>query len=474
MVNPYSEKEKKLIKTLWLNNLSLRELVIELNKQIHKGKSIRTYRSVETYINRHRDDLGLVKRHKMFLSDKYDNFLKVQKLNNEGKTAEQISNELGVGITSVKYNLQKVREVTNGLKTNILKEAEKIRLLETENRVLKTSLNSANAYGEILIDTVKRHIIPLKETRKIYTFTPKHNIKKPEIAMLEISDAHCGEKVDPSETADLSIYNFEIFEDRMKKLWEGIVECIEIQRSKIPIDTLDINMLGDIVTGENIYLGQSRQIDLYLTEQLFKASRVFESYLLLPALQFFKKVRVRCVWGNHGRVGKKGEYHPKTNFDYIFYRQMYERFRNEPRIEWYISESNLLLFQLPEAPSWTHLIVHGDEVKSWMSTPYYAIDRMHAKFVQLFGMNINYLHVAHFHNKCITDVPYGEKIVNGSFVGGSDFSVRKLQTSSQPKQLLYGFNERWGKTWSYDIKLADLKKLTPNSDGIFTPVMMKG
>jgi hypothetical protein len=75
-----------------------------------------------------------------------------------------------------------------------------------------------------------------------------------------------------------------------------------------------------------------------------------------------------------------------------------------------------------------------------------------------------------FVHNCTIDIPYGERILNGTFFGGSPWTVKRLQVVTQPKQLLFGFNNRYGKTWEYSIRLADMVEVKASKNGIYTPI----
>jgi len=251
------------------------------------------------------------------------------------------------------------------------------------------------------------------------------------------------------------------------KKYTGYVYNLEIETDNTYIAN---SIIVHNCTGEDIYLGQMRNIDLELTKQVFEGAHTIANKLLLPCAKFFEKVRIRTVWGNHGRGwGKPGQVHPRTNFDYIVYLFLQNSLKYQKNIEFYIAECPVMLFKLPEAQNWTHLISHGNEVNSWMGIPFYGIQRDMGKYNQMFGENINFWHTGHFHSACKIDIPYGQQIVNGTFVGGSELSVLKMKTKSQPKQLLFGFNNARGKTWSYDIQLEPLTKLKMDENSIYTP-----
>jgi hypothetical protein len=143
---------------------------------------------------------------------------------------------------------------------------------------------------------------------------------KEEVAMLDISDVHIGEKVTAEESCGHELYNFNIFQERLDILCEGIIKCITVQRKGANINNLHINMLGDICTGELIFRGQQRQIDLPLHDQIFKGADCIARRLIMPLCKEFKNVTIRMVSGNHTRLSKPGDYAFNSGSDYFLYR----------------------------------------------------------------------------------------------------------------------------------------------------------
>ena len=474
----YSTEEADAIKKCYLEeHMKIRDIVDLINKKFWNGHKVRTYKSIENKVlssgwarTKHSDYISRA------TTPKIKEMLRLKKA---GKSQAAISEMMNVPLGTIKSSLNYIKtktiynDVEDQKKEYVddedLKECAHKEELQRRIEMLEKDLAKSRAVNSIIIDTVKNSIAVLKPLKIPTIIISSKKMHKAETAMLELGDLHIGEKIVKEEVANVTEYNFDIFCKRLDVLTEGIAECINIQRSKIPIDTLDINVLGDIVTGENIYLGQTRNTDMMLMDQTFEGANRLANRLILPCAQMFNKVRLRCVWGNHGRVGKPGEFHQKTNFDYIVYVFLKEVLKRQKNVEFYIAECPVMLFKLPEAPSWTHLISHGNEVGSWMSIPFYGMERDHGKYMQLFGMNINYWHLAHHHRACRIDVPYGERLLNGTFVGGSELSVMKMKTLSQPKQLFFGFNEKRGITWRYDIQLDTMKQLGADHEGIYTP-----
>ena len=342
-------------------------------------------------------------------------------------------------------------------------------LLLRENQTLKDSLIKSKIINDLIVDTVNTSLSKLPPPKIQPPKRTKNKKFNEEVALLEFSDWHPGERTLLKDTSGINTFDFPLFTKRAEILTNSTIECTDIIRSRVPINKLVINMMGDLVTGENLFIGQSRSIDKILVDQVFDGAAVYAEKVLIPLAQVFPKIDVYCVWGNHGRIGKKGEYHQRTNWDYVLYRYLSERLKNIKNITFHISESNALLYRIPEIPEYTHLVVHGDQIKS-AATPFYGLEKLSVKYVQLFNVPIHYTHCGHFHRPAQIDMPHGELIMNGSAVGADDFTVNFMQTGNHPKQLLMGFNRKHGKTWSFELKLGSLKEMAPDARGIFTPV----
>lgn len=176
-----------------------------------------------------------------------------------------------------------------------------------------------------------------------------------------------------------------------------------------------------------------------------------------------------CVAGNHGRMGKKpNSMHWKNNWDFLLYRFLARRFKNEPRVKFIIGTSPWLAYRLPQAPRWNHVILHGDTIPNNLGIPYYGINREVAKMATLTNMPVHLVHLGHFHQPSILDNTYGAKIINGCLTGASPFSVGKLLMGGLPQQLLFGIHPEHGRTWNYPVLLANMPEVTADDEGVYS------
>jgi hypothetical protein len=59
----------------------------------------------------------------------------------------------------------------------------------------------------------------------------------------------------------------------------------------------------------------------------------------------------------------------------------------------------------------------------------------------------------HFHQAEQAELVHGERIINGSLVGGSQFSIQKMKRTSRPSQSFFGLAKKKGITWRYNLYL---------------------
>jgi hypothetical protein len=287
--------------------------------------------------------------------------------------------------------------------------------------------------------------------------------------MLDVSDAHIGEFVDPILTGGLSEYNFSLFKARGERLRQGFSDIVNIHRHAYAVDELYVNFLGDIVTGEAIYRGQAFQIDMPLLQQVFEGGYGFANFLRGMS-QMFKKVHVRCVGGNHGRGYERGQNHPRTNWDVGVYLLLKRLMTDHTSVDIELAETSYLVYRIPGHGRFRHALIHGDQARSWMGIPFYGMERAGAKMQSMLGIPLDYVHAGHHHNEADWPANRVDFLLNGSWVGGSDLSVNKMFRTSRPTQNLFFCHPQRGIVASYRVQLEDEVELQPDIRGVYKPV----
>lgn len=305
---------------------------------------------------------------------------------------------------------------------------------------------------EILIDNVKDSIETMEFLKPtMLTKKPKTQFQD-EPALLLFSDSHCGEEVRREDTGGLAEYNFEKFKLMLRSLAYSVIEISEIQSKSYGIPELIVAFLGDLVTGAgNIYRGQTARLEMNVIEQCLEVADEVSQFLVWMT-NFFPKIRVIGVTGNHGRVGKKNEYKQYVNWDYVVYKFIETRLKDYENITFDFPKS---FWHVEEINGHKILFIHGDDIKMWNQVPWYGIERALLRFQELLrkvDKQFDYACLAHFHQAGQIDRIVGEAILNGNWMGTTDWTMKTMHMGSEPSQWFLGLAEK-SISWRYKIDL---------------------
>jgi hypothetical protein len=272
-----------------------------------------------------------------------------------------------------------------------------------------------------------------------------------EIATLLLGDLHIGEKVSREEVYGFGEYNFDIFAKRLKFLSESIKSITMRKLKGYWIDKLVIFGLGDMVSGrihEEI-IENAEDIVFQVMNGAFVTAQ-----FVLELSKMFKEIEIDGVLGNHGRVKQRVYYKKRyVNWDYMFYQMLGMFLANNDRIKCNFPKS---FFLVKKIHNWSFLVLHGDQIRSWMRIPWYGIERMMWRLGDLLqgkGINVHYRVLGHFHNTGELDKVPGEMVINGSMIGGTEYSLINMAAFDRPTQLFFGVHEDIGMTWRYPLRL---------------------
>jgi len=271
-----------------------------------------------------------------------------------------------------------------------------------------------------------------------------------EEAVLLISDVQMGTKIDLRDSGGLGAFNARILQREVTYLQETVTSILT--RYHPNVRKLHIFYIGDMVEGETIFPGQLRSIDMNLVQQVLFGWDAFAQFTAHFA-GFLEQVDCWGVIGNHGRLGKKGEHSPLSNFDYLLYKMMADRHKTIPNIRWTIPET---WWAVADVLGWKWLLVHGDDAgQGWAGIPFYAFIRHKQRYRELLRAlknqfsDFDYMAAGH-----ISQIAHFNEIwINGSWPGGTEFSLKRLQLGDLPAQWLIGVHEKYGTTWARPIKL---------------------
>jgi len=246
-------------------------------------------------------------------------------------------------------------------------EAENQELRQANVR-LQRSLSSAKAKTGELVAAVER---AAKDAALVVgapaVTRPKSDRRrgKAEVALLHATDWQYGKRT-------LS-YNSGVAHERLAKVLPNkLAKLTDIQRADHPVRKLVLMLGGDMVEGVSIFPGQAFEVDSTLYEQLFASAHTAET-LIRSCAEMFEQVEVWTEYGNHGRIGRRGDVPGQDNIDLMLYRILADRTRDLKRVQWHISTN---WHQIVIEGNYRALLVHGDEIKSFGGqTPAFGIAR---------------------------------------------------------------------------------------------------
>lgn len=185
----------------------------------------------------------------------------------------------------------------------------------------------------------------------------KINSKISRSLVVHFSDTHFGCNIDPNELNNLNQFNWTIAARRVGFLMEQVVTYKPQYRDDTELVIL-IN--GDIIAG--VIHDQEWAVDL-LTTQFAGAINIF-SQAISYAAKHFKKVRVICTPGNHGRAMHKSSKdrattHKWDSYENMIYIALKEIFKERSTIEFSIPECP---YAITDIQGNKFLITHGDTV----------------------------------------------------------------------------------------------------------------
>jgi len=325
-------------------------------------------------------------------------------------------------------------------------EQEYHRKLEAELDRLKKRVGT----DEKLFEYVKDSIEALPAPKAVEYEKPK--LKHDALtAVLNLTDTHAEESVVSEEMEGLAEYGWAIFQIRMNKTAQKTLELVNIMRQASSVRNLDINCLGDWLTGkiqpqEEGY-GQSMSMPVALPKVAFEFAE-----MLVSLSAHFEKIRVNCLCGNHGRDTVKPAYKMTAdrNWDMSIYLAAQYMTRECSNIEWNIPRS---IMYVSDVLGHKCLLSHSMEVQMHHRTPYYPIETtidMEHKARAGTGKDFTYVFMGHWHHYAILD---NNIILCPSMIGPNQYSRFRLHKNALAQQLLCFFVRKHGLIAQWPIRL---------------------
>jgi len=339
--------------------------------------------------------------------------------------------------------------------TERVEKDREVRRLGERVRDAEAKYNEAIRGGEVedrIIATMERKV-PLLAPVQSPAPTPRQGARSEETVVALISDYHIGEVVSAEETGGLAHYDFDTFMRRFTYHIDSIGGICFGKLTGYKLPRLHIAMLGDMISGI-IHEELVETAEGTIMEWVIDGAHVIAQGIRQLASEF-ESVQIDCVVGNHGRMSKQIRFKQRyVNWDYLCYHFIRLELADQHNVTFNIPKS---FYMLSQVEGHGMLLLHGDNIKSWNGVPWYGINRAVTNLSALLHAQkrtFDIVNLGHFHNAGTLDRIDSELILNGSAVGGNEFSIGALFASNQPRQVLYGVHPDRGRTWQYALDLS--------------------
>lgn len=309
-------------------------------------------------------------------------------------------------------------------------ESPELDELRAANVRLQRKLLAAKAKTADLVAAVEQAARDAAVTSgRAHVNGPKRDSRKKsaEVALVHSTDWQGGKH---TET-----FNLDVLDQRIARFTSKIAEISDIQRADHPVRECVVMLGGDMCEGTAIFPGQAFEVDASLYDQLFTVARIVEQHITDLAT-VFESVRVVCEYGNHGRLGRKGDHPAHDNIDLMMYRIVAERFRADKRIRWQYGPG---WHQIVDIGNYRALLFHGDEVKSFGgNTPAFGILRKVNSWASGVVAPFNDAYGGHFHTPMTLTMANGGQIyMTGSPESDNQYAAEFVAARGHPSQRLH-------------------------------------
>lgn len=355
------------------------------------------------------------------------------------------------------------------LREQWLIEKEKILLRAEQKKVkqVKEQAQKLDIVNEMLLEAVANVEPLIVEVTSVKNF-PKPHYASPNCTLwFEFSDLQLGTLINEEDMGGLNKHDWAIWQNKLNVWKQHVIEKIEQHKKSYKIDRVIIACLGDMVEGVDIFKGQLWKVDAHVVDQAINgandvAAAFTEIFLTHRNIHF----DVLEVFGNHGRIGQKGEHPYACSMDKVFQRMLQSQLERVNLLKNYQYHRNEAWFYFVEVYGWHHLMLHGDQgmSKLWSSRPTInGLEKGLARYTQMFQQQVHFIHCGHFHNDVTWSFNMSQILINGSFVGTSSFSATVMLAASPPIQVMHVFEPRIGlaKTERIYLLEGDIKRSIP-------------
>lgn len=364
---------------------------------------------------------------------------------------QQVAAELGIPEGTARWHIKRSPEAQEEDDSDLIrKQRDKVK--QDAERKEHVEAVKELAFRDFLTELCKDTVERLPPPPKFKTAQASTSISAETLVTLW-SDWHYAEIVKGESVQGLNEYNRDIALSRVHSLVAKILGIREkMTRGGWKFRRIVIAVNGDMISG-SVHETEKHSNPNNVILATYECGRLL-AMAIRDIASAFQEVLVVCISGNHGRLPdhkRPMSKEPSRNWDTMIALIARTALEDVANVRFEIPDSYSAVFDVEG-----HLfgMSHGHDVRGWMQTPIYGFNRMVSSLNSIRvsrGKPINYFLFGHFHNKVSVDYAGSEYFVNGSLIGGTEYSVNSLGRADQPCQWLLGVHKDHGVTHRWPI-----------------------
>ena len=275
-------------------------------------------------------------------------------------------------------------------------------------------------------------------------------------AVLQLSDLHLDETVNPSELNGLNAYSRAIAEMRLLRWGSKIVEMADLHPHEWEGALLIAN--GDNVSGAIHDELRETNADVLPGTMIHWAPRLASA--VRTAADRYGRVHVVVVVGNHGRltIQKPFKRRARASWDWLLWQMVARYFEGDDRVTWQFAGGSYAFAQTYDQ---TIFVTHGDEVGGgggWAGvwSPLGTIHKRGCELAAAHGLRPAYSVVGHWHQTVLAH--HRGLVCNGAVKGYDEFAAGLRLRPEKAMQNWWVATARYGVTLAAPLFLEDRKR----------------
>jgi hypothetical protein len=366
----------------------------------------------------------------------------------EGRTRQKLPPDMLVRNESG-YLVCKPGMCPNNATTNSAILGLQMEVRRLTERLRDSSRDHGRALDKVqLLEEQLRAALEIRDIGSVHpiTDTEPREFDSTSVPVLLCSDWHCGAVVSGASINGLNEFNVDIFHERTACLFRNALKVVRMVRSSVSVNQMVLWLGGDLIDNW-LHPEQAQTQELSPIQQTMECERAIVAgidYLLEHG--DFERIIVPCNFGNHGRTTPKmqADNAHATSYEWLMYQSLQRHYRNESRLEWVISDGNILYLEVLGHQLRFH---HGDAIKYGGGIGGLTIPLQKWVHRQDTGIRADHSFFGHFHQLTLGN----GWSVNGSLIGATAYGLKLGFTPERPQQLMRFIDSNRGFTISAPV-----------------------